>query len=188
MASASTCPYMADWKERSRRVFENLIRDSLLVWDSFLFLIASWARKDCTLSSFSFKSLPCNLRSILLSHENNLLFNLIKSYFADKKNWSLTKITREKAARTRHRRYILKARCLFLFLSLSGADAVTFSSLPFDFQFKLRPPLNAVIGSPLNLGMGTISSSSFSSFGPSVLSSHVYDISGPVLPYSNKKN
>lgn len=37
----------AIWKERNNRVFDNIIGDATSVWDSFLFLLASWARKDC---------------------------------------------------------------------------------------------------------------------------------------------
>lgn len=43
-------------------------------WDPFLILLASWARKDYSFSSSSFESLRCNLRSILLSCENDLSF------------------------------------------------------------------------------------------------------------------
>lgn len=44
------------------------------VWYSFLFLFASWAKKDCIFSSFSFETSRCNLRSILFSHEGPHFF------------------------------------------------------------------------------------------------------------------
>lgn len=34
------------WKEHNNRVVDDLIGDLSFVWDSFLFLLASWARKD----------------------------------------------------------------------------------------------------------------------------------------------
>lgn len=44
------------WKERNRRVFDNLSVDPSSVWKSLLFLVTSCAKKDITLSSFSFES------------------------------------------------------------------------------------------------------------------------------------
>lgn len=67
----------AIWKEHNNQVFDNLIRDATSVWDSFLFLLAGWARKDCILSNYHFETLRCNLRSIILSHENSLVFLLL---------------------------------------------------------------------------------------------------------------
>lgn len=61
-------------KERNSRVFENLLGDFSSIWDSFQFSLARWAKKDCMLSIFSFESLCCNLRSVLLSHENDPSF------------------------------------------------------------------------------------------------------------------
>lgn len=49
------------WKECNRRVFENLSGDPSSVWESFLFFVASWAKKDIMLFSFSFESIRCNL-------------------------------------------------------------------------------------------------------------------------------
>lgn len=46
---------------------KNLSRDPSSVRDSFLFLVASWPKKDITLSSCFFESIRCNLRAILLS-------------------------------------------------------------------------------------------------------------------------
>lgn len=40
----------------------------------FCFSLANRARKDCIFLNYSFESWHCNLRFILLSHENNLIF------------------------------------------------------------------------------------------------------------------
>lgn len=45
LSKALECLIWAIWKERNNQVFDNLIGDSNSVWDSFLFLIANWARK-----------------------------------------------------------------------------------------------------------------------------------------------
>lgn len=62
------------WKECNRRVFENLSGDPSSVWESFLFFVASWAKKDIMLFSFSFESIRCNFRLVLLYQENDLAF------------------------------------------------------------------------------------------------------------------
>lgn len=45
----------AIWEERNRGVFENRSGDPSLVWESFLFLVVSWAKKYISLSCFSFE-------------------------------------------------------------------------------------------------------------------------------------
>lgn len=47
----------AIWKGHNNRVFDSITGDLSSVWDSFLFLFASWVKKDCIFSSYSFFAL-----------------------------------------------------------------------------------------------------------------------------------
>lgn len=76
----------AIWKERNRRVFDNTTGDLFSVWESFLFLVASWSKSSCYLSFYSFDSFFCNLRSILLTHKDDLNFFINEfRFFGDQK-------------------------------------------------------------------------------------------------------
>lgn len=60
--------------ERNKHVFQNISEDNTIVWDSFLFLIVSWCKKDGHIYSFSVEFLCFNLRRLLLSHEKGHFF------------------------------------------------------------------------------------------------------------------
>lgn len=62
-----------------------------MVWESLLFLIASWSNNDQALSCYALESSRCNLRSIFLSHEKDPLFFLMNLFFADKRNFKKKK-------------------------------------------------------------------------------------------------
>lgn len=52
----------------------------------FLFFVASWCKKDPILSRFSFESIRCNLKLVLLSREHDhVIFQINEYLFADKK-------------------------------------------------------------------------------------------------------
>lgn len=77
MGFLSSCSHM-DYRERKKSAgFENTLGNLSSVWDSSSFLVASWSKCDCSLSSYSFESICCNLRLILHSHENDPCFSLL---------------------------------------------------------------------------------------------------------------
>lgn len=43
---------MVIWKERNRRIFENVYGDFICVWDSFLYSVASWVETGCSFLVF----------------------------------------------------------------------------------------------------------------------------------------
>lgn len=75
----------AVWMECNRRVFDNTFGDLTSVWESILFHVASWSKIDRSLSFYSFESLHCNLKALLLSQEMTLNFLLIYLPYADPK-------------------------------------------------------------------------------------------------------
>lgn len=88
MGFLSSCSHM-DYRERKKSAgFENTLGNLSSVWDSSSFLVASWSKCDCSLSSYSFESICCNLRLILHSHENDPCFSLLiyTQFYRTKKN------------------------------------------------------------------------------------------------------
>lgn len=61
----------AIWKERNRRLFEELYEDLTSVWDFFLYFVGSLADTHYSFSCISFDTFSCNLESLLLQQETH---------------------------------------------------------------------------------------------------------------------
>lgn len=75
----------AVWMECNRRVFDITFGDLTSVWESILFHVASWSKIDRSLSFYSFESLRCNLKLLLLCQTTTLNFINMFSFFDKKK-------------------------------------------------------------------------------------------------------
>lgn len=59
-------------RKEPKTPFENGYEDFSSVWDSFLYLVASWVKTNCDFSCIPFDTFTCNLGALLLPPETHL--------------------------------------------------------------------------------------------------------------------